>query len=135
MASTLIGAAGAGGGRGPALTLIVTLIVARGASTRATSVAGLKVRRIGGGGDVELFVLVLGDEGGLVAIVALAGAGALHEGGVAVDLVDPHNHSLADTAPKWSALARYVREHDADFRRASIFIKDAAGDLLAIQLS
>lgn len=57
------------------------------------------------------------------------------EGGVAVDLVDPHNHSLADTAPKWSALARYVREHDADFRRASIVIKDSAGQLLAIQLS
>lgn len=57
------------------------------------------------------------------------------ENGVAIDLVDPHNHSLADTAPKWSALARYVREHDGDFRRAAIVIKDTAGVLLAIQLS
>jgi len=57
------------------------------------------------------------------------------EDGVAVDLVDPHNHSLADTAPKWAALARYIREHDADFRRAAIVIKDTGGVLLAIQLS
>jgi type III restriction enzyme len=57
------------------------------------------------------------------------------ENSVAIDLVDPHNHSLADTAPKWAALARYVREHDSDFRRAAIVIKDAAGMLLAIQLS
>ncbi|MDN3905546.1 DEAD/DEAH box helicase family protein [Arthrobacter sp. YD2] len=55
--------------------------------------------------------------------------------GVAIDLVDPHNHSLADTAPKWAALARYVRKHDGDFRRAAIVIKDAGGVLLAIQLS
>jgi type III restriction enzyme len=57
------------------------------------------------------------------------------EGGVAIDLVDPHNHSLADTAPKWAALARYVREHDGDFRRAAIVIKDTAGMLLAVQLA
>jgi type III restriction enzyme len=57
------------------------------------------------------------------------------DGEVAIDLVDPHNHSLADTAPKWAALARYVREHDGDFRRAAIVIKDSAGTLLAIQLS
>lgn len=57
------------------------------------------------------------------------------EGGVFVDLVDPHNHSLADTAPKWSALARFVREHDNQFRRSSIVIKDSSGELLAIQLS
>lgn len=56
------------------------------------------------------------------------------ENGVAIDLAGPHNHSLADTSPKWSALARYVREHDS-FRRASIVIKDAAGALLAVQLS
>jgi type III restriction enzyme len=57
------------------------------------------------------------------------------EDGVVIDLVDPHNHSLADTAPKWAALARYVREHDGDFRRAAVVIKDTAGVLLAIQLS
>jgi type III restriction enzyme len=55
--------------------------------------------------------------------------------GVAVDLVDPHNHSLANTAPKWAALARYVREHDGDFRRAAIVIRDTAGALSAVQLS
>lgn len=57
------------------------------------------------------------------------------ENGVAIDLVDPHNHSLSDAAPKWAALARYIREHDGDFRRAAIVIKDAGGALLAIQLS
>ncbi len=57
------------------------------------------------------------------------------DGGVDTDLVDPHNHSYADTAPKWAALAKYVRDHDADFRRAAIVIKDTAGALLAIQLS
>lgn len=57
------------------------------------------------------------------------------DGSVAIDLVDPHNHSLADTAPKWAALARYVREHDGDFRRAAIVIKDSGGAMLSIQLS
>ncbi|WP_104086308.1 DEAD/DEAH box helicase [Arthrobacter sp. GMC3] len=57
------------------------------------------------------------------------------DGGVATDLVDPHNHSYADTAPKWAALAKYVRDHDGDFRRAAIVIKETSGALLAIQLS
>lgn len=54
---------------------------------------------------------------------------------MAIELVDPHKHSLFDTAPKWAALARYIREHDRIFRRTAIVIKDAGGVLLAIQLS
>lgn len=57
------------------------------------------------------------------------------EDGVAIDLVDPHNHSLADISPKCAALARCDREDDKDFRRAAIVIKDAAGVPQAIQLS
>jgi type III restriction enzyme len=48
--------------------------------------------------------------------------------GVAVDVVDPHNHSLADTGPKWAALTRYARESDGKLRRVVAVIK--VGDTL-----
>ncbi|MCU6480544.1 DEAD/DEAH box helicase [Arthrobacter sp. A2-55] len=57
------------------------------------------------------------------------------EDGIAVDIVDPHNHALGDTSAKWAALARFAQEQDGVFRRVSIVIKNKAGQLKAINLA
>lgn len=56
------------------------------------------------------------------------------DGGVEVDIVDPHGHQNADTGPKWAGLARWAAEHHALVRRVVAVIKDGA-DLLALDLT
>lgn len=50
------------------------------------------------------------------------------DGSVAVDIIDPHNHSYSDSGPKWAALTRYTRAHPVRVRRAAAVIK--SGDVL-----
>lgn len=54
---------------------------------------------------------------------------------IVLDIVDPHRHDSADAAPKWSALARYVREHPDRLRRAIAVVKMSGGPLRALDLS
>lgn len=56
-------------------------------------------------------------------------------GEIVVDLVDPHNHSLADTPGKWSALARFARENPGAFRRVSAVIRNKNDVLKGLDLS
>lgn len=43
--------------------------------------------------------------------------GTNHDGGVAVDLVDPHGHHLSDALPKLRGLADFAERFASDFRR------------------
>jgi type III restriction enzyme len=53
---------------------------------------------------------------------------------IVLDIVDPHRHDLADTAPKWSSLARYAAEHPNHLRRVIAVSKVAGGGLRALDL-
>ena len=57
------------------------------------------------------------------------------DGTTAVDLVDPHNHSLADTPGKWSALARFARENPGVFRRVTAVIRNKNSVLKGLELA
>ena len=59
----------------------------------------------------------------------------LLEGEIAVDLVDPHNHALADTPGKWSALARFARQNPGAFRRVTAVIRNKNGVLKGLELA
>lgn len=52
-----------------------------------------------------------------------------------VDIVDPHRHDGADTAPKWAALARYAEDHPDIYRRVLAVIRDEDGVLRALDLT
>lgn len=52
-----------------------------------------------------------------------------------LDIIDPHRHDLADAAPKWAALARYAADHADRVRRVLAVIRDAHGDLRALDLT
>lgn len=56
------------------------------------------------------------------------------EGGVVIDIVDPHRHDAADAAPKWAALAKYAADHPKHLRRVVAVIKDSDGVLRALDL-
>lgn len=43
--------------------------------------------------------------------------GSQHDGQIAVDLVDPHGHHLADAMPKLRGLADYAEKYGSEFRR------------------
>jgi type III restriction enzyme len=57
------------------------------------------------------------------------------DGKIAVDIVDPHNHSLGDTPGKWAALSRFARQNPGVFRRVSAVIKNKAGVLKSLELT
>ncbi|MCC3299296.1 DEAD/DEAH box helicase [Arthrobacter caoxuetaonis] len=57
------------------------------------------------------------------------------DGELAVDLVDPHNHNLADAPGKWSALARFARENPGVFRRVTAVIRNSNGILKGLDLA
>lgn len=57
------------------------------------------------------------------------------DGKTVVDIVDPHNHSLADTPGKWCALARFARTHPDAFRRVTVVIRNKNGVLKGLELS
>jgi type III restriction enzyme len=52
-----------------------------------------------------------------------------------LDIVDPHRHDLADTAPKWAALATYANDHPDQLRRVLAVIRDGSGALRALDLT
>lgn len=52
-----------------------------------------------------------------------------------LDIIDPHRHDLADAAPKWAALARYAVDHANRVRRVLAVIRDAHGELRALDLT
>lgn len=52
-----------------------------------------------------------------------------------LDIVDPHRHDLADTAPKWAALSRYATNHSDHVRRVLAVIRDSTGNLRALDLT
>lgn len=53
-----------------------------------------------------------------------------HDGGVAVDLVDPHGHHLSDALPKLRGLADFVEQFGEEFRRIESVAK--TGDTLRV---
>lgn len=53
---------------------------------------------------------------------------------IVLDIIDPHRHDLNDAAAKWSALARYAVDHPEGLRRVLAVIRDARGDLRALDL-
>jgi type III restriction enzyme len=57
------------------------------------------------------------------------------DGQYVLDIVDPHRHDLADTAPKWQALANYAREHSTHVRRVQAIIRNASGVMRALDLT
>lgn len=57
------------------------------------------------------------------------------DGHYALDIIDPHRHDLVDAAPKWAALATYATDHPDRVRRVLAVIRDAAGDLRALDLT
>jgi type III restriction enzyme len=54
---------------------------------------------------------------------------------IVIDIVDPHRHDGADTAPKWAALAKYAADHPEHQRRVVAVIKDANGTLRSLDLT
>ena len=54
---------------------------------------------------------------------------------VVIDIVDPHRHDAADTAPKWAALAKYATDHPEHLRRVVAVIKDSNGTLRSLDLT
>lgn len=57
------------------------------------------------------------------------------EGHTKVDIIDPHRHDLADSAPKWAALAQYATDHPEHVRRVLAVIRNNAGTLRALDLT
>jgi type III restriction enzyme len=57
------------------------------------------------------------------------------DGNIAIDIVDPHRHDGADTAPKWAALAKYATDHPANLRRVAAVIRDSNGILRSLDLT
>lgn len=57
------------------------------------------------------------------------------DGGIVVDIVDPHNHSLGDTPGKWAALSRFARQHPGVFRRVTAVIRNKNGNLKGLDLT
>lgn len=53
---------------------------------------------------------------------------------IVLDLIDPHRHDANDAAPKWTALATYAADHPDGLRRVLAVIRDAHGDLRALDL-
>lgn len=54
---------------------------------------------------------------------------------VVVDIVDPHQHDRADTAPKWAALAKYAADHPANLRRVVAVIRNSNESLRSLDLT
>jgi len=53
---------------------------------------------------------------------------------IVLDLIDPHRHDANDAVPKSAALARYAAEHGEGLRRVLAVIRNAQGDLRALDL-
>ena len=56
------------------------------------------------------------------------------EGGIAIDIVDPHRPDLSDTGPKWTGLASYASTHASVFRRVVAVIQNDDRKLLSLDL-
>ena len=54
---------------------------------------------------------------------------------VVIDIIDPHRHDANDAAPKWAALAKYASEHGEHLRRVLAVIRNAQGNLRALDLT
>lgn len=53
---------------------------------------------------------------------------------IVLDIIDPHRHDANDAAPKWAALAKYASDHPDALRRVLAVIRDAQGNLRALDL-
>lgn len=53
---------------------------------------------------------------------------------IVLDIIDPHRQDANDAAPKWSALAKYAIDHPEGLRRVLAVIRDAQGNLRALDL-
>lgn len=60
--------------------------------------------------------------------------GTKHDGGVAVDLVDPHGHHLSDALPKLRGLADFAERFANDFRRIES-VAETGGVLRVLDIS
>jgi type III restriction enzyme len=56
------------------------------------------------------------------------------DGEYVMDIVDPHNHSLADTSAKWAALSKYARDHPDRVRRC-LAVAQIEGVMRALDLT
>ena len=56
------------------------------------------------------------------------------DGGIVIDIVDPHRHDLVDAAPKRAALANYASDHPEHLRRVLAVIRHSSGGLRALDL-
>ncbi len=56
------------------------------------------------------------------------------DGQLVVDIVDPHDPSRSDCAPKWVGLAAYAASHRDHFRSVRAVIRDGSGQLAALDL-
>lgn len=54
---------------------------------------------------------------------------------IVVDIVDPHDPSRSDTAPKWVGLSEYAVKHAKHYRSVRAVIQDSKDNLLALDLS
>ncbi len=57
-----------------------------------------------------------------------------HDGQIAVDLVDPHGHHLADALPKLRGLADFAERFAVDFRRIES-VAETGGKLRVLDLT
>ena len=57
------------------------------------------------------------------------------DGTYVMDIVDPHRYDLADTAAKWSALAKYAQDHPQDRVRRCLAVAKVRGVLRALDLT
>jgi type III restriction enzyme len=56
------------------------------------------------------------------------------EDGIVADIIDPHDPSRTDTAPKWAGLAAFATEHRDTFRRVLAVIRGDDGVLASLDL-
>jgi type III restriction enzyme len=56
------------------------------------------------------------------------------EGGIALDIVDPHRPDSADTGPKWRGLSAYAKSHGHLFRRCVGVIRNSSENLVSLDL-
>ncbi|SRX96063.1 type III restriction protein res subunit [Arthrobacter chlorophenolicus A6] [Mycobacterium shimoidei] len=56
------------------------------------------------------------------------------DGKYVMDIVDPHNHSLADTHAKWAALSKYAQDHPDRVRRC-LAVAEIDGVMRALDLT
>ncbi len=56
------------------------------------------------------------------------------DGAIRPSILDPHGHHLADTGPKWRALAAYTAKHGDEYARIEVIIKDADGQYMFLDL-